>query len=647
MRYFSLAMLFWAVALVIGQAAITPDQQKKVTATAGLLNKMDALVKAGKYDEVLKELPAIQAAVTELATIPELALPVANVIKRIDAVRGDLELQGLTLPEFVKPEMAKPVAKPIPMPMPMPAPGTPAGTPPAGAPAAGEISFVKHVAPFLIAKCGKCHVDGQKGGLNFASYEVLEKGFKGKLAIQKGDSKNSEAVREIESGNMPKGGLKVDPAELAGFKKWIDDGAKFDGTDPKATLATLVGAKAAAAAVAKQKAPEQPAIPLVAATGKETVSFARDIAPMLVGTCFSCHSAGQNADKGGLRFNHFSNLLKGGESGRIVTPGKPADSLLVKKLKGSAGDRMPLNKKPWSDKEIALVEKWIGEGAKYDGGDPMLATETVAAIAKARDSTHEQLLAERKSTAIDNWKHALPDESPSQVESTNFLVVGSVPETTLKQISDFAEAQATLLKNQFALPADKPLIKGRATLFAVRTKLDYVEWKAVEEREPPINLRGHARHSVIDAYAVLWVPADDKEFSLKTLVSEQVTALLMAEFGNGKLPPWFYSGLGRAYVGRNDARDPRVKMIDESVNGVVGRLASANDLPRGTLGADGTEVASYGFAKYLLKDQGKFNTTLTAIRAGADLDAALTRGFGGGALQLIGAWSGKGMNAQK
>jgi len=643
MRYFSLAMLIWAVALVVGYAAITPDQQKKVTAAAALLNKMDALVKTEKYDDVLKMLPDVQTAVTELATVPELALPVANVIKRIDAVRGDLELQGFTLPEFVKPEMAKPMAKPVPMPM--PAPGTPAGTPPAGVPAAGEISFVKHVAPFLIAKCGKCHVDGAKGGLNFASYEILVKGFEGKLMIQKGDSKNSEGVREIESGNMPKGGLKVDSAELAGFKKWIDDGAKFDGTDPKAMLATLVGAKAAPAA--KQKAPEQPAIPLVAASGKETVSFARDIAPMLVGTCFNCHSSGNNADKGGLRLNHFSNLLKGGDSGRIVATGKPADSLLVKKLKVTAGDRMPLNGKAWSDKQIGLVEKWIAEGAKYDGGDPMLATETVAAIAKARDMTHEQLLAERKTTAIDNWKHALPDERPNQVETASFLVVGSVSETVLKQISDYAEAQATALKTQFALPADKPLIKGRATLFAVRSKLDYVEWKAVEEREPPINLRGHPRHNVIDAYAVLWVPADEKEFSLKTLVNEQVTALLMAEFGNGKLPPWFYSGLGRAYVGRGDARDPRVKMIDESVTGVVGRMGKADDLPRGTMGAEATEVAGYGFAKYLLSNQSKFNTMIAAIRAGADLDSAMVRGFGGGALQVIGGWSGKGMNAQK
>ncbi len=643
MRYFSLFMLFWAVALVVGHAAITPDQQKKVSATAAMLTKMDALVKAEKYDDVLKLLPDVQTAVTELATVPELAVPVANVIKRIDTVRGDLELQGFTLPEFKKPEMAKPVPKPVPMPM--PAPGTPAGTPPAGVPAAGEVSFVKQIAPFLIAKCGNCHVNQAKGGLNFASYEVLERGFKGKLMIQKGDAKNSEGVREIESGNMPKGGLKVDAAELAMFKKWINDGAKFDGQDPKAMLASLVGAKAAAPA--KAKPPEEPAIPLVAATGKETVSFARDIAPMLAGACLNCHGTGNNNDKGGLRMNQFANLLKGGDSGRIVNPAKAADSLIVKKLKGTAGDRMPLNGKAWSDKQIALVEKWIAEGAKYDGGDPMLAVETVAAIAKARDATHEQLVAERKTSAIDNWKHALPDERPAQVESTNFLVVGSVNETVLKQISDFAEAQATILKNQFALPADKPLIKGRATIFAIKSRIDYVEWKAVENREPPLNLRGHARHTVIDAYAVLWVPADEKEFSLKTLVNEQVNALLFAEFGNGRLPPWFYSGLGRAMAGKNDARDPRVKLIDDSVGGTLGRMRYVDDLPKGTLGAEGTEVAAYGFGKYLLSNQSKFNSLITAIRAGADLDSAMTRGFGGGALQVIGIWSGKGMNAQK
>ena len=100
-------------------------------------------------------------------------------------------------------------------------------------------------------------------------------------------------------------------------------------------------------------------------------------------------------------------------------------------------------------------------------------------------------------------------------------------------------------------------------------------------------------------------------------------------------------------AGRNDARDPRVKQIDDAVGGTLGRMRYVEDLPKGTLGAEGTEIVAYGFGKFLLSNQSKFNATITAIRAGADLDSALTRGFGGGAMQVLGSWSGKGMNAQK
>mgnify|MGYP006137652631 CR=1 FL=1 len=56
----------------------------------------------------------------------------------------------------------------------------------------------------------------------------------------------------------------------------------------------------------------------------------------------------------------------GSENGPILTPGKGADSVLVKKLKGQAGARMPLNRPPLSDAQIALVRNWIRRGAPND-----------------------------------------------------------------------------------------------------------------------------------------------------------------------------------------------------------------------------------------------------------------------------------------
>ncbi|MGC4007278.1 MAG: hypothetical protein QM811_30775 [Pirellulales bacterium] len=352
-------------------------------------------------------MPEIQAAAGELSAIPELAGPSANLVKRIEALRAEFDLQGVTIPEFVKPDPAQPAPKGT-----KPAPGGLFGNP-----VAGEVSFVKQVAPFLVAKCGKCHVSASKGGLNFASYDVIEKGFQGKLLLMKGDAKNSEGVRSIESGDMPRGGAKVDPAELAMFKKWIDDGAKFDGADAKAQLTALV--PGAAAAAKKGADPAEPKLETMAATGKETVSFAKDVAPILAESCYDCHGGGQQLS-GALSFATIGGLLKGGDSGNVLTPGKPADSLLVKKIKGTAGDRMPLRKPALSDKQIALFEKWIAEGAKYDGGDTTLNVVRLVAMVRAKNATHDELMKAPPDAATTNgvWASPTNNRNPSKEKTS-------------------------------------------------------------------------------------------------------------------------------------------------------------------------------------------------------------------------------------
>ncbi len=57
-----------------------------------------------------------------------------------------------------------------------------------------------------------------------------------------------------------------------------------------------------------------------------------------------------------------------------VAAGKPDESLLLKLLKANdADERMPQKSKPLSKKKIALVYKWIMEGAKFDGKDIKIA----------------------------------------------------------------------------------------------------------------------------------------------------------------------------------------------------------------------------------------------------------------------------------
>ncbi|MFM8273805.1 MAG: DUF1549 domain-containing protein, partial [Gemmata sp.] len=90
--------------------------------------------------------------------------------------------------------------------------------------------------------------------------------------------------------------------------------------------------------------------------------FEKHVRPLLVEKCQSCHGA--EKAKGGLRLDSRAALLKGGDSGPVIVPGKPAESLLVKAV-GYAGDLKMPPKGKLSDAEIALLSRWIEAGAVW------------------------------------------------------------------------------------------------------------------------------------------------------------------------------------------------------------------------------------------------------------------------------------------
>ncbi|MCE9604992.1 MAG: PSD1 and planctomycete cytochrome C domain-containing protein [Planctomycetia bacterium] len=94
--------------------------------------------------------------------------------------------------------------------------------------------------------------------------------------------------------------------------------------------------------------------------------FEKKIRPVLVAHCYECHSTeadGRGKLKAGLVVDTRAGLLKGGESGASVTPGKPAESLLLSAIKHDGLEMPPNQKLP--PEVIADFEKWISDGA-YD-----------------------------------------------------------------------------------------------------------------------------------------------------------------------------------------------------------------------------------------------------------------------------------------
>jgi hypothetical protein len=98
--------------------------------------------------------------------------------------------------------------------------------------------------------------------------------------------------------------------------------------------------------------------------GSAEIDFERDIRPIFSENCHDCHGA--EKQKGELRLDRLSALLRGGNSGEAaVVPGNATDSFLVKVIRHEEPDlEMPPKGDPLTAAEIELIEKWITEGAE-------------------------------------------------------------------------------------------------------------------------------------------------------------------------------------------------------------------------------------------------------------------------------------------
>src|SRR4029079_18223120 len=85
------------------------------------------------------------------------------------------------------------------------------------------------------------------------------------------------------------------------------------------------------------------------------------VKPLLNLRCLSCH--GPDKAEGGLRLGTREAALKGGDSVPAVVPGKPDQSLLLMAVKRTHKVLEMPPKEKLSGKDIAMLERWIHDGA--------------------------------------------------------------------------------------------------------------------------------------------------------------------------------------------------------------------------------------------------------------------------------------------
>ncbi len=104
-----------------------------------------------------------------------------------------------------------------------------------------------------------------------------------------------------------------------------------------------------------------------AAEPSKGIDFNRDIRPILSDNCFSCHGPDEQNRKAKLRLDTKDGLFKS-HDGEIVKPGQLTESELFQRIVSTEKDEVmppPETNKRLKPEQVALVRKWIEQGAPY------------------------------------------------------------------------------------------------------------------------------------------------------------------------------------------------------------------------------------------------------------------------------------------
>jgi hypothetical protein len=585
-------------------AAVTLEQRKQMAEIEGGIAIAGRLYAANKYTESGEKITEVQRSLIQLLENKDPALQrlLKPLYGRLEKAHALLELEGAEMEELPTWDKLTGASQP---------------------PAASSVSFKADVAPWLVAQCGNCHINNKRGQFSMASFTELMQGINGRKVVAPGGAKGSRIVEVIESGDMPRGGGKVSPDNFAKLQKWIDEGAKFDGPDPAAPLPSYARPGGPAAMRSGANEPDMVQAP----TGKETVKFSVDIAPLLLENCNGCHINGRRAS-GGLNMNNFAAMLRGGDSGRIVVPGKPDDSLLIKKLKGLAGQRMPQGRPALSDDKIARIATWIQEGATFDGAGANLPIEDVINQAWAASASHADLLKRRTERAKGLWSKVLPNSEPSLAADDDFIVLGNV---TADRAAEWLAAGHTALaevRKQLRLPSGQ-LVKGGVAIFVYKGRYDYGEFGRMNEnRQLPTSWQGHWRASPLDVYVAV---VDDTSLDAKRQVGVLVQQLTGAYIGSlPQTPEWFAEGVARNVALATAPRgDVRIEQWKRSMPAAAAMVDKADTLLQGKLDDEASGLVGMKLVGVMMdrRNRRRFDALLEQLRGGRPFPEAFTEAF--------------------
>jgi hypothetical protein len=324
--------------------------------------------------------------------------------------------------------------------------------------------------------------------------------------------------------------------------------------------------------------------------------FEKKIRPVLSQQCYECHSATAKKVKGGLLLDTADGVLKGGDSGPSIVPGKPEKSLLLTSMKHSDPDpdlAMPPKKDQLAAEVIADFEQWIKMGAP----DP-------------RDGKATRKNAWDETTAKTHWSFQ-PIKNPAvptPADAKHFIknpidafVLAKLAEKKLTPSE--ATDKATLLRRVTYDLTGLPPTPSEVDAFLADKSPDAYEkvvdrllasqaygerwgrhWLDIARYADTNGDRLNGKRQPLFAYAWTYrdyvINAFNKDLPYDQFIREQVAAdrLPEAKEDKTKLAALGFLTVGKRFMGvENDVIDDRIDVVTKGLLGLTAACARCHD----------------------------------------------------------------------
>ena len=170
------------------------------------------------------------------------------------------------------------------------------------------------------------------------------------------------------------------------------------------------------------------------------IDFNLEIRPILSNKCFHCHGFDGKKRKAELRLDTFEGATRDLGGHAAIVPGKPELSGLMERIEHHDPDeRMPPPeaKNPISKAEIAVLKRWINEGAEYRGHWAFIPVVETGVPMLRRDRWPRNNIDHFVLSRLKAKKVKPQDEAPREtlIRRLSFDLIGLPP--TLAEIDDF------------------------------------------------------------------------------------------------------------------------------------------------------------------------------------------------------------------